>query len=562
MRWGAAICCLLWFVFARVAGANLEDELYHSAKRSKYLEHLSTDTLDIFVNNPIEPYMLVLFHIGTCHICKDALPSLEMIAQKWRKNELPIIVGHVDCTNNQEHWRQKYGFKGFPHLLLWHRPQENFAAHLRPLVEFASAPTSAVSVTKSEEHLLVAARQAKMGVEKDHLRLQGLGQAGKILKIELEDFTARLMVHTLQVSGKSAWFPLEALSYPDGSPLMTFERPDSTVHYRPASWKKEAMQDFGERMMRPTVTNLTSLAQLSKEMKDEPLVALVLCADEVSKFPGFAALAQTWKDKHRAYLASSSEACPVPGGPRPQLVVYSAPHHQWSPEGGAVAAAVVVGADIDDLSSWFDKHRFPGVWIVSYTNFHQIIHASRSTAVVAVNEGKQGDHILTRRKVEKIIKDVTRPAKAKEKGQPDVYVYDANSTFWGVVDGTLNGLDAFGILATQLPRVVIFEDDKFIEDVDELSIWNLKQGLDNLPNMMRYGSGAWGWMQTNIYKPWRQGDKLADFYGGMPLRVGFTAALVIGVLLFCMKLGQGLMSLLNTLGSDDDPGTQGHRKAE
>jgi len=560
--WSHAICCFLLLVLGRSKDKGLEEQLYEEAKNSQYLTEVIShgDALEQVLHNPTAPYVLVMFHVATCHICHDALPALESLAAAWSKAKEPIVAHHIDVTDNQDYWKKRYSFAGFPNLLLWHRPEADLGEKAQPLLDFVKTVNNGANdrllVTKNESLLLDASRKAKMAEGKDKRRLEGLGQPATVERVELQDFTARLQVDGAGM--KTTWYPLEALSYEDGRPVMRFERPDNPVLYRPTSWTKDAMKDFATRMMRPAVIDLKTVAQLTKEMKDEPLAAIVLCAGKIDDSPSFPAFAKSWQDKHRAYLASSKEACPLSGGSRPQLLVYSASHHQWSSQGlYAVPAVAVAGADIavkdaTALSAWFDMHRFPGIWNVSYENFHLLINAQRGTTVVAVDKTKKAEL----GKIEKIVKDVARPVASKAKGEPDVWLYSENTTYWGAVDGKLNGLDQFGVLRSDLPRVVVFlsEDGsrQWIEDVHELSVWNLSADLQRLPEMVRFSNeGARGFFMTRFYKPYRTLDRFARIAGGMPGRFGVAAGTMLTLFMCLHKLGKGAIWLTKMLMGDD-----------
>lgn len=562
------MCCLLLLVLGRSKDKGLKEQLYEEAKMSEYMQEIIStgDALEEVLLSPMAPYILVMFHVSTCHICHEALPALETIAADWAKAKEPIVVYHIEVSN-QAYWKSRFSFSGFPNLMLWHRQGANFADEAEPLLSFVKTANDGANtrtmVTKNESHLLDASRKALMSEQKDERRKRGLGLQATVERVELQDFTARVQVDGF--APKTTWYPLEALSYEDGSPVMRFQRPDNPVHYRPTSWDKEAMQDFAKRMMRPAVFDLKTASQLAKEMKDERLAAIVLCAGKIDDSPGFSALAKTWQDKHRAYWAASQEACPVSGGSRPKMLVYSASHHQWSSakHASTSAAAAVAGADVaakdaTALSAWFDMHRFPGIWNVSYENFHMLIDAQRPSAVVAVDKTKQAEL----GKIDNIIKGVATPVTSKVKGEPDVWTYSANSTYWGVVDGFLNGLDHFGVLRSQLPRVVVFlsEDGsrQWVEDVSELSVWSLSADLKRLASMVRYSNdGVRGFFMTRLYRPLRDADRYASRAGGMPARVGVVIAFVLGLLLALQKLGRGVMSFAKMLmDSEEEPKMQ------
>mmetsp|Transcript_121517 Transcript_121517/g.189742 ORF Transcript_121517/g.189742 Transcript_121517/m.189742 type:complete len:565 (-) Transcript_121517:135-1829(-) len=548
-----AISCL-FVCLVHFACGDLEDQLYRAAKSSRHMTEVTRDSFDEFLLDAKEQYLAVIFHVGSCHICKSTLPILEDLAREWEENNVPIAVGHVDSTSLQEYWKRRFNFKGYPQLALWHRGEEKFAEKaVRAKEILPDAMTGAyktVTITESKERLLDAARQVFMSLANDEQRLLGLGRDAEVVQVEYDDFTAKLRVKS--VSNKMVWYPMEALLLPDGSPVMTFQRPSKPFFYRPTSWKAEQVKDFVERMMRPLIVPLKSMETLKGDMKQEKLVSLILCADELSSSPGFETLARAWQDKHRAYFIKSKNACPV-DGEWPLVLSYSPENQQWHPRGRAGAAAVVAGPsiaaslDTNSLSNWFQKNRFPGFWAVDYENFHPLLHAGRDTAMVAIDDYKDEQ----KKEVYKILRDVVRPT---AHAFLTVFTYADNSTFWGVVDGRLAGLDTFGIHTFELPRVIIFEDktSEWVEDERELSIWNLKAGLANVPKLVRYGEGPKGFVLKHFYKPWLTYDRLAIDAGGTPARIGFNGALLIGFAYSVWSITRNCMTIFQNLATSDD----------
>jgi len=464
---------------------------------------------------------------------------LELVAKEFSEQEVPITVGHVECSSAKSFWQSRYGFDGFPHLHLWHRRndgQQNDGITINELVG------STVRVTANEHLLLEAARKADMSKKRDADRLQALGSEGEVLEVEVADLTAQLKVTK---SGAIVWFPLEVLSATEGGkPLPPIQRPTS-VAYRPTSWKREAMRDFAVRMMRPTVTVLKDLSKLEAKLKNESMAALVLCAPEVT--PRFLAFVRPWQDKHRAFHAPDPDACPVEGAEAgPQLVVYSPPRQQWAAKGKPSAAAIVAGTEVLDdekldLAAWFDRHRFPGMLNVSYENFPEVVNAERHIAVVAVDMSSPKQKKVVQQK----IREAAAPKKSKRLGT-EVYTYGSNSTYWGVMDGMLNGLDAFGIRKGQLPRVVIFEKGgRWVEDEEHLTVQNLARDMAKSGELWRMQGGPYGYLLSFLRMTWRSFvfyDQWADDIGGLPGRILLCVMWAILPVLMGRNIIQTLMA--------------------
>lgn len=509
---------------------------------SKYMTYLDKHTIDEFISHSTTPYIAVLFHSRSCRQCTAALENIEAQAREWDEKGIPVIVGHVDASELVTHWKKKFKINLFPQLMLWHRNEANFSEKQLALMEFASTIKRGsgrrLVVTEDQDLLLDASRASGMAQSKDHHRLEGLGQTVWTDKVMLSDYTARV-----QLSGQkkpNTWFPLETLSFPDGTPTMLFKRPSAPIRYRDVHWGRAEIKSFVERMMVGPIKDLDSMAQLQTYMKDDTRSALILCADEVpaedrSAGMGFLGLAKAWQDRHQAFLAKADAACPVSGEARPLLVVYSPAHQQWSATGKPVAAAVSIGLlDIlragESLYDWFNIHRFPGMIAVSEYIFRTTFPAVRNIAMVAIDTKNEDQN----KKVEAKIREVMQPVKPMSAEYPEVYIYDADTPYFGIVDGTHSDLKKYGIHPSELPRLVLFErEETWFEEMDKLSVWNMKQDLKNLDSMYKYGGpGFRSFLLSNFWRPWNDLDKEADRRGGLPAR----AALMVAIILFLLVL--------------------------
>mmetsp|Transcript_45413 Transcript_45413/g.83028 ORF Transcript_45413/g.83028 Transcript_45413/m.83028 type:complete len:557 (+) Transcript_45413:72-1742(+) len=531
--------------------ADLQGDLYRMAKQSKFLKHLTLSTYESFIESADTSYVAVLYHIGTCHICKDALPTLELVAQDFAAGEVDMTVGHLDCTADSSRIKEKLHITGFPCLRFYRRNMKDSSeAWLALRGEFAH-------ITADPALVVAASREAGMTKEKDNRRLALLGHEVKLQDIALEDYTVQVVLKGI---GK-VWLPFEAVeSLSEGKPVPPFTRNEGSFQYRPKSWQRDAMQDFLLRMMRPLVTEISSAQQFAKEMLNESQAAIVLCGGEPAA--PLLKVARAWQDQHRFFTAASPELCPVSQKEKdgsPLLAVYSPPHQQWSPSGRANSAAVVAGNGMatgswGPIASWVGVNRFPGIWDVGYLNFPELVNSPKSVVLTAIepNNAKENQLVL-----EQILR-AAGPTLAAGKGGPDIYPSSNTSFQWGVVDGTLNGLDSFGISRWSLPRAVVLENkDTWVEDEDELRVFSLKEDLRRLDTIWRRRAGIRGYpivIARDVLKMWKQIDSWAEKTGGDAMRLAVVAGIAVGILLMC-RLGVRISTAMvsSILSSDTEP---------
>jgi len=517
----------LALVFAIGTQGDLTSDLYRMAKQSSYLTELNAATLHEFVTKRQTDSVMVMFHVGSCHICKDALPALDLVAKELDERGASIAVGHVDSTNDKS-LQKELGFSGFPAILFW-RPgatiSEKFqVAHLNGLK---------ARVGSDKTKVLAASRLAGMPDEKDAKRVKALGQEGTIKEVDHRDHTARV---ELPGAAGSVWLPLEEVSpFEQGEWKAPIVRPEGYFQYRPTSWEQKAMQHFADHMLRKPVVPLQSMKQLTSEMDDERFAAFVLCSHEPSD--DFEVVAKQWQDKHLAFHARTAAACPVAELSWPSLVVYSPGSQQWPQKTGradgraaaAVAGPEILGAGWASLTAWVASTRFPGVLSVGYENFHEFIQdKQRPSVMIAVHVDRKQENKFVMSK----IREAAMPTET-EKG-PDVYDYGGGGRYWGVCDGSLNGLTQFGISPYSLPRVVLFEGpDSWVEDADELTVASLVTDLQTADNLWRQTNGFKGYLVVfarDSLKIWQYMDGFAVERAGTLGRV-FAAVAVAGIVL-------------------------------
>mmetsp|Transcript_50238 Transcript_50238/g.113179 ORF Transcript_50238/g.113179 Transcript_50238/m.113179 type:complete len:552 (-) Transcript_50238:7-1662(-) len=545
MAW-KAILAGLWLHIATCA--DLQGDLYKEAKQSKYLRHLTLGTYASFIDSAETSYVAVLFHIGTCHICKEALPTLELVAKDFAASGADITIGHLDSTSDSSKIKEKLHITGFPCLRFYRRDFTDNAQ------EWSTLTGEFVRITTDRDLVLAASREAGMSREKDARRFALLGQEVRLQSVALDDYTVQVTVPSIG----HVWLPFEAVeSLGEGRAVPVFRRNEGSFQFRPKSWERDQMEDFLVRMIRPVVTELSGAQQFAKEMSNESQAAIVLCSAELA--PTLLKVAKAWQDQHRFFTAASPELCPVPQeDAAPLLVIYSPPHQQWGPRGSARAAAAVAGKGLatgswGSIASWVAMNRFPGLWNVGYVNFPELVNSPKRVVLIAVepNNAQASQQVLAQ------LVRAAGPELSRGSG-PDLYPSSNTSFQWGVVDGTLNGLDSFGITRWSLPRVVVLESkDAWVEDEDELRVSSLKEDLERLASMWRRKPGFKGYaivFARDTVKMWQHLDSWASANGGDPMRIASVVGIVIGFLLMCRLAARISTAMVSSLlGSDAEP---------
>lgn len=539
--------------------ADLKGDLYNAAKHSSYLKNVDSGTIDNFLLDRPDsaPNLLVMFHTSSCHICKGALPEFELVARDLTAKKLPITFAHGEYSSDSALQERiaGLGFTGTPAMIFW-RPWANAskAVSKADRAELEDLVGGRVVVSDDKELMLRTSRAARMASDNDAKRLRALGADGEVVQLDLLDGTAQVRIISAEGQGSKVWLPLEVLRRGDGLALpRSLRRVPPGVEYR-GFWKRDLLTGFAERMMRPPVVQLNTSSMLTKAMQGEKLAGLVLCSGRVPE--GFTAAAASLQGRLRSFQAADGATCPVappPPGVAARLVVYSAAAQQWAPQGQKARPALVVrdvasDAGEEELVEWSQKHLFPGITKLTYQNFPEFVNTGRGIAMVAITVGRKSEEHLTKRQ----LKEVAPPA--SDAGAADLYEYPGDTYFWAVVDGTLNGLDRFGIDKARLPRVVLMEEhDVWIEDYEELTLERLSEDLKKLPKLPRQRGGLQGFLtrrQRDAKRLLQQADHMATALFGQAGHVGLVLIGPLVLVLLLRMLVRAFLSLIRALFFD------------
>lgn len=536
----ALVACIL-----HVVRCDLQYELYQDAKRSPWLRALPAEreALERFIMDRAKPNVAVMFHDGSCGICRRALPEFARLAQEMQ--DQPVVFAHMDSSSSREP-KEWLRLRGFPALFFWRSTEQLSKTRLN----FKDLLDKELTVSSDVDFLVRASRQAKMGEENDPARMLAAGKTGKVLKVDLFDLSVQLDVD----SGK-AWFPVETLLQ-DGEPL-PFLRVGEGVNYR-GMWDFKDLQSFVRRLLRPVVARLKSAAKLDSLLEEEQWPALVLCADKVS--PGFLEVVAAHQRLMRAFHASTEDGCPVRWRPASskasQLVVYSPARQQWSPDGRAAAAVIVAGPkvveDAGALHAWVPVNRFPGITRLSYHNFQEWLADGRHCLLVAADFGGLPEAVRANAMVYEKLREVGKPQPSAS--GPEVWTLGPQDRYLGVADGFLEGMDSYGVSKWRLPQVVYFlSKDRWVEDSDELTVKGLPYNLERVPQMWQVGHDISG----RILSLGQWSEKLFLMYRRHPIRSSWVKCVLADGLLVFIVLAQLYMvsswfrSLITALVSGD-----------
>eukprot|EP00435_Cladocopium_sp_Y103_P048643 s210_g14.t1 len=458
------LCTLCsWFVCA-----DLDVELYRTAKKSPDLTAVEGDVQKISetrMENGLEflqeqrptRHVALLLHDANCPHCRKALPELDLVAKALLKE--PVVLGHVDCTSNKAAMRTHFNLKGFPCLLFWRKQPES----LDELVG------KTVVVDSDSAFLLRASRLAGLGAERDKSRLALLGKEVVILQVDGKDMTVQVETETKQ----KVWIPHEVLM--EQGRRVPYRREEAMTKYQNL-WEKDQifglftlghligqryppdlMQNFVQRAMQPLVAKLPSSSLESLEKEDGH--ALVLCAAALSR--GFLEAATNY---HQTLRAFHTPSCPELG-PGDHILSYSPASLQWTAvRGRAKAAVAVAGKEVTSndthLGQWVEQHQYPGISALTIHSVHAWLRAGRPTVLLAIKLNDLEKNIM----VETQLREVGKPTPV---GNMELYSYGPFDRYLGVADGTLEGFNYFGVAASNLPRVVVFDDpEHWVEDED------------------------------------------------------------------------------------------------
>eukprot|EP00440_Ansanella_granifera_P007608 gb/GFBE01008234.1/.p1 GENE.gb/GFBE01008234.1/~~gb/GFBE01008234.1/.p1 ORF type:complete len:448 (+),score=133.01 gb/GFBE01008234.1/:1-1344(+) len=223
---------------------------------------------------------------------------------------------------------------------------------------------------------------------------------------------------------------------------------------------------YAQRMTSPPIRSFADYGELEKALQDEQFASFIT-TDRHSK--GLKPVAERWMDRH--VIASAPQIADllpkdvsVPEGAA--LAVLSMAGQQWAGNSQATPAVSFYDGRFDDeqaLEAWIKANRFPGVWAMGESNFHEFTHADRPAAIVAM--GKE------------VSPEVEEQIRGAQKSLSSHY-------FFGVVDGAhwTEELKHFNILPKELPRVFVTENnfESWVEDINELRVESLTKDLTAL----------------------------------------------------------------------------------
>lgn len=464
--------------------ADIQMDLYQEAKRSPILTALQLDSLDDFTG-PRRPMdsVAVMFHDGSCKICQAALPEFHKAAKALQEREANVNFGHMDCSSNKDLVRQKFRLSGFPAILMWRARTSTVE-----FIDVESMVGIILHVVDDGGLMLRSSRLAKMGADNDAARLRALGKSGSVLAVDGVDQTAKLSVP----GGGNVWLPFETLRQ-ENNLALPFHRAETPVKYQGA-WNTETMLSFAERLLHPFVMEVGTWQDFLEAVDKEKYPALVFCGARLTR--GFEEAAVKVRGKGRAFqVVDQPSSCPAADRGSPRVLSFSPTGQQWAVvTKKARAAAVVAGADTvaddDHLAAWAWAERFPGLMLVGYENFPELIHGNRSALLVAT---RFADYLTQEMSlVERQLQQLAKPTKLD--AVTDEYKYGPESYSCGVMDGTLAGLASFGIQSSNLPRVLVMEGgDRWVEDSEKLTLANLFSDLQKVPSMWRMSDGPRGY---------------------------------------------------------------------
>jgi len=520
------LCTLFsWFV-----SADLDVELYRTAKKSPDLKAVEGDVQKIsefLLEQRPSRHVALLLHDANCPHCRKALPELDLVAKALTKEA--VVLGHVDCTSNKAAMRTHFNLKGFPCLLFWRKQPES----LDELVG------KTVVVDSDSAFLLRASRLAGLGAERDESRLALLGKEVIILQVDGKDMTVQVETETKQ----KVWIPHEVLI--EQGRRVPYRREEAMTKYQNL-WEKDLMQSFVQRAMQPLVAKLPSSSLQSLEKEDGH--ALVLCAAVLSR--GFLEAATNY---HQTLRAFHTPSCPELGS-GDHILSYSPASLQWTAvPGRAKAAAAVAGKEVTSndthLVQWVEQHQYPGISALTIHSVHAWLRAGRPTVLLAIKLNDFEKNIM----VENQLREVGKPTPV---GNMELYSYGPFDRYLGVADGTLEGFNYFGVAASNLPRVVVFDDpEHWVEDEDYVTAERLSEHLPRVARMWRMSSTPRGyalWIAKRFVAVYLKLDRDANASFGYAGR-----CVVVGLLLvFIWAQARGLVwlvqSLLNMLNDDED----------
>lgn len=231
---------------------------------------------------------------------------------------------------------------------------------------------------------------------------------------------------------------------------------------------EEGFVKYARRMTSPLIPHFANADDFNRSLVNETLSTFIAAVPS-GEVPGqFLDAAEDWRDRHIFTTAKRLNDLLPPGLPTPAsdawLAVLSWGRQQWPGADNAskaVPAAAYFSGPVEEMAAWVEQHRFPGIWALEESTFWEFTHASRRTAICALDPAS----------VSKGQEAGLRAAADKLK---DVF-------FFGVLDGVAlqEELIDFSIAKGTLPRVLVTEDnfENWIEDAELLRVDNVEEDL-------------------------------------------------------------------------------------
>mmetsp|Transcript_112484 Transcript_112484/g.223540 ORF Transcript_112484/g.223540 Transcript_112484/m.223540 type:complete len:445 (-) Transcript_112484:53-1387(-) len=231
---------------------------------------------------------------------------------------------------------------------------------------------------------------------------------------------------------------------------------------------EEGFVKYARRMTAPLVQHFANADDFNRSLVNETMSAFVAAVPSGEVPAELLDAAEEWRDRHVFTTAKQFKDLLPPGLPTPTsnawLAVLSWGRQQWSGVDNTSKAAPAVAyfsGPVGEVADWLTHHRFPGIWALEESTFWEFTHASRRTAICAL--------------------DPARVTKDQEAGLRTTADKLKDDFLFGVLDGVAlqEELIDFSIAKGTLPRVLVTEDnfEYWVEDVQLLRVDHLEKDL-------------------------------------------------------------------------------------
>lgn len=231
---------------------------------------------------------------------------------------------------------------------------------------------------------------------------------------------------------------------------------------------EEGFVKYARRMTSPLIPQFADFDDLNRSLVNETLSAFIAAVPSGETPAEFLDTAEKWRDRHVFTTAKKLSDLLPPGLPAPAsdtwLAVLSWGRQQWpgvDNTSKSVPAAAYFSGPAKEVASWVEQHRFPGIWALEENTFWEFTHASRRTAISAL--------------------DPASVSKEQEAGLRSAADKLKDDFLFGVLDGVAlqEELVDFSIAKGTLPRVFVTEDnfEYWVEDVELLRLDNVEEDL-------------------------------------------------------------------------------------